>query len=89
MNSSLRRICIMGVMGAALLTSACASTDDLKRVEATANEALAAAQQAQGTAQNAMSAAQQAQATANAAQMEANLAHEEARQARLARGERD
>ena len=88
MTSTFRRICIMGVIGAALMTSACVSTEDLQRVEATANQALSTAQEAQSSAQSAMSTAQQAQATANAAQMEANLAHEEVRQIRVARGER-
>ena len=102
MHKLLSRTCLVGALGAALLTSACATTEDLMRVEATANQALATANSAQSSAnaagqradqamsaaQSAMSAAQQAQATASAAQAQAQANQTElsARAAAFANG---
>jgi len=60
------------VVAAPLLLAACASQDDVRRAQATADQALAAAQQANQTAQAAMQKADQAAADAAAASAKAD-----------------
>ena len=61
MKSTIRKAIVMSLAGAALMLGGCASVDDVKHAQATADEALAAAHHAQQTADQAMSAAQTAQ----------------------------
>lgn len=62
------------VLAGALLTGACASTDDLKHAQVTADQALQAAQSAGQRADAAMAAANAAAAKADAASTAANAA---------------
>jgi hypothetical protein len=66
-----RKNALLLVVGSALFVSGCATTEDVERAQATANEALMRADQANAAAQASMGAAQQAQQTANAATAQA------------------
>lgn len=65
MNSLMRRVSFGLAAGAALLVTGCASVEDVKHAQATADQALSTAQSAQSTAQAAQSAAQAAQQAAD------------------------
>jgi hypothetical protein len=60
------------VLAGALALGACASTDDVKRAQATADQALQAAQAANSKADAAQSAANEASSKADAAMNKAN-----------------
>jgi hypothetical protein len=64
----LSKASLLSMAGAALMLSGCASVDDVKRAQSTADQALAAAQHAQSTADQALSTAQSAQSAAQSAQ---------------------
>jgi len=66
-----RKSTLLAMAGAALLLGGCASIDDVKNAQATADRALSAAQNAQGTADQALSAARNAQQTADQAKSDA------------------
>ena len=59
---------VMALGTAAVLLGGCASVDDVKKAQATADAAMSAAQQAEQTGQQAQQAAQRAQQTADQAQ---------------------
>src|SRR5271166_3930710 len=61
MHNVVKRIAMLSVGAGALMVSACASVDDVKHAQATADQALSTAQQAQSTATAAQQAAQAAQ----------------------------
>jgi murein lipoprotein len=69
------------VVAGALLLAGCASTDDVKRAQATADQALSAAQSAGQRADSAMSAANAAGAKADSAMSAANAAASKADEA--------
>jgi PBP1b-binding outer membrane lipoprotein LpoB len=56
-----RKSIVMSMAGAAMLLGGCASQEDVRHAQATADDALAAAHHAQQTADQALSAAQTAQ----------------------------
>ena len=66
------------VLAAALMAAGCATTDDVKRAQATADQALSAANAANQKADAAMAAAQSASSKADAAQASANAAGQKA-----------
>ena len=82
------RAAIFAVAGSGLFLSGCVTRDDVSRAQATANQALSAAQTAQQTANAAQYAAQAAQQTASAAQQTATTARP-AVYVQPARGPRD
>jgi nicotinic acid phosphoribosyltransferase len=57
----LSKATLLSMAGAALMLSGCATVDDVKRAQATADQAMGAAQHAQSTADQALSTAQGAQ----------------------------
>ena len=61
MNMIFNRSSLISLAGAALLLGGCASVDDVKHAQATADQAMSTAQHAQATADQALSAAQAAQ----------------------------
>lgn len=67
MHVALRNGAFLLVAAAGLAMSGCASVDEVKHAQATADQALSTAQQAQQTATSAMSAAQAAQQSADKA----------------------
>ncbi|HUO87723.1 MAG TPA: Lpp/OprI family alanine-zipper lipoprotein [Rhizomicrobium sp.] len=64
----LSKATLLSMAGAALMLGGCASVDDVRRAQSTADQALSAAQHAQSTADQALSTAQSAQSAAQAAQ---------------------
>lgn len=66
------RSSLLAVAAASLLVTGCASTDDVKKAQATADQALSTAQQAQSSAQQAQQTASAAQSAAQAAQQSAD-----------------
>jgi hypothetical protein len=68
--------------GAAVLMGGCASTDSVKQAQATADQALSAAQHAQGTADQALAAANGAQQSVD------QLRTEQQQQTTMHRGQR-
>ena len=70
----LRNTARLAVLAGALIAGGCASTNDLKHAQATADQALAAAQSAGQRADAAMAAAQSAGQRADAAMTAANAA---------------
>jgi hypothetical protein len=72
MHNVVKRIAMLSVGAGALMVSACASVDDVKHAQATADQALSTAQQAQSTATAAQQAAQAAQQSADSAHSDIN-----------------
>lgn len=72
MHNVVKRIAVLSVAAGALMVSACASVDDVKHAQATADQALSAAQAAQQTATAAQQAAQAAQQSADSAHADIN-----------------
>ena len=72
MHRALKFIAIATVAAVGPLVSGCASVDDVKHAQATADQALSAAQQAQSTATAAQQAAQAAQQSADKANADVN-----------------
>jgi polyhydroxyalkanoate synthesis regulator phasin len=72
MHNVLRKMAVLSVAAGGLLVSACASVDDVKHAQATADQALSTAQQAQQTATAAQQAAQAAQQSADSAHSDIN-----------------
>jgi hypothetical protein len=86
MRANIRRdVMLAAVTVIALGLGACASEEDVKKAQATADAAGATANQALAMAQQAHSSAQNAQQTADAANANASSAHAKI----AARGERD
>jgi F0F1-type ATP synthase epsilon subunit len=75
MHLFLKRTAFAGAVGALALLGGCASVDDVKHAQATADQALSAANQAQQTASAAGSSAQSAMSAAQAAQQSADKAN--------------
>lgn len=67
MENILRKITLVSAMGTLIAMGGCASIEDVKRAQSTADQALSAAQQAQQGAASAQSAAQAAQQSADRA----------------------
>lgn len=76
MRNLMSRAVLLGTLGATLAMGGCASIDDVKRAQATADQAVSSAQTAQNTATQAGSAAQGAQNTANQALAAAQTAQQ-------------
>jgi polyhydroxyalkanoate synthesis regulator phasin len=72
MHNVVRKIAMLSVGAGALMVSACASVDDVKHAQATADQALSTAQQAQSSAAAAQQAAQAAQQSADSAHSDIN-----------------
>jgi murein lipoprotein len=98
MRLFLKRSAFAGAVSALAVLGGCASVDDVKHAQATADQALSAANQAQQTASAAGSSAQSAMSAAQAAQQSADKANASVaelsgqvqQQQRIARrGERD
>jgi len=68
----------LGALGALTLLAGCASVDDVKRAQATADQGVSLANQAQQTASSAQSTAQAAQSTAQSAGQAAQAAQQAA-----------
>lgn len=66
---------LLSMTGAALLLGGCASVDDVKHAQETADQAMAAAHHAQDTADSAMSAAQAAQQSVDQLRTQVNSMH--------------
>jgi murein lipoprotein len=75
MLSFARSISSAALLGAALTMGGCATVEDVKKAQATADQAMSAAQAAQQTANSAQSQAQAAMSAAQAAQQSANQAN--------------
>jgi hypothetical protein len=73
-TSILSRSALLSMAGAALLLGGCASTDDVKHAQDTADQALAAAHHSQESADSAMSAAQAAQQSVDQLRSQMNSA---------------
>ena len=72
MQKLIRRTALLSLVAAPLLLSGCASTDDVQKAQATADQAMAAAQHAQQTADQAQATAQSADQKADQAQAGVN-----------------
>src|SRR5580658_8620601 len=75
MHSFARTVSSAALLGAALTMGGCATVEDVKKAQATADQAMSAAQAAQQTANSAQSQAQAAMSAAQAAQQAANQAN--------------
>ncbi|HEX4861478.1 MAG TPA: hypothetical protein VFV07_09590 [Rhizomicrobium sp.] len=61
MNAILRKLSLVSALAGALMVGGCATEDEVQKAQATADQAMSAAQAAQQTANQAQSAAQSAQ----------------------------
>lgn len=75
MLTSLKSASAVGLLAGALLLGGCATKEEVEHAQATADQAMSAAQRAQSTADSATSAAQAAGSTAQAAAADAQKAN--------------